>query len=286
MRWNTSSRSSGGFSLGPGILSPFIKLMLLLNGAIFVLQLLAPRITGIFAFSPIWTFQVFPLHLYQIVTYMFLHGGFFHLLFNMFALWMFGTEIEYTWGTKTFARFYFLSGIFGALFTWLVFVVTGGSAVLGASGGPIVGASGAIYGILVAYWLMFPERLLYLYLLFPVPVKYAIPLLMLLGFFAGGGAGTQTAHMAHLGGALYGLAYLKLDWRWNWLGRRFKSLRFRRQEAKLNKRRQEAEDIMKRVDAVLDKINEVGIENLTKAERKFLEEASSQLQKHKEHRER
>ncbi len=275
---------SDGYSIGPG-LSPVIKVLLLANIGIFILQYLVPQITAYGAFTPVVFLDGFPLYIYQIVSYMFLHGGFFHLLFNMLALWMFGTEIEFTWGSKSFLRFYLIGGIAGAALTLLVFAVSGGAPALGASGGPIVGASAAIYSILMAYWLMFPDRLLYLYFFFPVPVKYAIPIMMLIGFFAGGANG-GTAHMAHLGGAVFGLIYLKLDWRWMAIGRKLKNLRYRRDEAKLHKRRQEAEDIMRRVDAILDKINDVGMENLTKAERKFLEEASSELAKQKEHRKR
>lgn len=285
MRSTYSSGTMGGPSFGPGYISPVIKILLLVTTGIFFLQLLIPRLTGYLAFTPFIFLQSFPLYVYQVVSYMFLHGGFFHLLFNMLALWMFGTEIEYSWGSRSFLRFYIIGGICGALLTLIVYLVTGGSALLGASGGPVVGASGAIYALLVAYWLMFPDRMLYLYFFFPVPVKFAIPIMMLIGFFAGGANG-GTAHMAHLGGALFGLLYLKIDWRWLALGRKLKNLRYQRQEAKLHKRRQEAEDIMKKVDAILDKINDVGMENLTKAERKFLEDASSQLAKQKEHRER
>lgn len=285
MRSTYSDGSMGRVSIGPGIPSPVIKILLLVTTGIYFLQLLIPQLTGYLAFTPLVTFQSFPLYLYQIVTYMFLHGGFFHLLFNMLMLWMFGTEIERAWGSRSFFRFYLIGGICGALLTLGVFLATGGSAMLGATGGPVVGASGAIYAILIAYWLMFPDRILYLYFFFPVPVKFAVPIMMLIGFFAGGANG-GTAHMAHLGGALFGLAYLKLDWRWLAIGRKLKNLRYKRQEAKLHKRRQEAEDIMRKVDAILDKINEVGMENLTKAERKFLEDASSQLSKQKQHRER
>ena len=90
-------------------------------------------------------------------------------------------------------------------------------------------------------------------------------------------SGPHVAHLAHLGGAVIGLAYLKLDWRLTSFPRWIKSLRFRRKSAKLEKRRQKAEDIMKRVDAILDKINEVGIENISKEDRKFLESASQIL---------
>ncbi len=269
-----SGYSGGGVSLGPGMISPFIRAMLIVNVAVWGLQYFFPQLTLLFGLTPGLFLNYFPRYIFQVFTYMFLHGGFWHIFFNMLALWMFGTEIELTWGSLSFGRFYFICGIAGALLTLLVFP---------HQTVPMIGASGAIYGILVAYWLMFPDRDLYFYFLFPVKVKYAVPIMMVLGYFA---ASANVAHMAHLGGALCGFLYLKLDWRWLKLGGFFKNLRYRRQEAKLEKRRQEAEDIMKRVDAILDKINEVGIENLSKAERKFLEEASSQLSKHKEPNER
>lgn len=259
---------AGGLRIGPGGLSPFIKWMLIINGGVFLWQLIQPSITPVLGLAPQRFFADFPNLTYQIVTYMFLHGGFGHIFFNMFALWMFGTEIERTWGSRTFARFYLLAGIAGAILT-IAFP-------MGAS--LVIGASGAIWGVLIAYWLMFPNRYLYLYFLFPVKVKWAIPGFLLLSLlFSQGGI----AHMAHLGGAAYGFLYLKMDWRWLWLGNRLKSLRHNRQEAKLNKRRMEAEEVMRRVDAILDKINEVGMDNLTKAERKFLEEASSELSRKK-----
>ncbi len=180
---------------GPGALSPFIKTMLIVNGAIFVLQNIFPHLTNFLSLVPGQFFQDFPNRLYQPFTYMFLHGDFFHILFNMFALWMFGTEIEYTWGTKKFGRFYILAGLSAAVLTLLVqsndFV-------------RVLGASGAVYGILVAYWLMFPNRTVYLYFVFPVKVKWFVPGFMLLGFVMGG---RDIAHMAHLG-VLFMVSYI------------------------------------------------------------------------------
>jgi membrane associated rhomboid family serine protease len=270
-----SSYSGGSVGFGPGMVSPFIKWILISCVGVFCAQYFFPSITDLFGLTPAIFIATFPSYIFQPITYMFLHGGFLHLLFNMFALWMFGTEIEYTWGSRSFARFYFLCGLAGAALTLIVFP---------HQMNPMIGASGAIYGVLVAYWLMFPERELFF---FPLPVavkvKYAIPILMVINFLM---SGANVAHMAHLGGALCGVLYLKLDWRWLRIGNLFKNLRYRRQEAKLEKRRQAAEDIMKRVDTILDKINEVGMENLTKAERKFLEDASSELSKQKEHNEK
>lgn len=275
MSWNRYSDrlQSGGMSFGPGRISPFIKVMLVLNTGVFVAQYLVPGLDKILGFTPATYFANLPRTLLQPLTYMFAHGGLGHIFFNMLTLWMFGTEIESAWGTKAFARYYLLCGLAGAVMTMLVFPHQVNT---------VVGASGAIYGVLVAYWLMFWDRYVLFYLVIPVKVKWFVPLLMGLGFFFGG---ANVAHMAHLGGALCGLAYIKMDWRWNWLSRRLKDLRHRRAASKLEKRRHEADDIMRRVDAILDKINEVGMENLTRAERKFLEEASSHLSKQNEHRE-
>ncbi len=252
---------------GPRSVSPFIKWMLIINVGVLVFQYLIPGLTWSLGLTPRRFFNEFPNLFYQIFTYMFLHSPshFTHIMFNMFALWMFGTEIEYLWGSKSFAKFYFLCGIAGAVATLIAYP---------SQSVPMIGASAAIYGVLVAYWVMFPHRMLYIYFLFPIKVKWAIPGMMLLGFLFSGG---NVAHVAHLGGALFGLAYLKLDWRALALAKKFKSLKRQHQEDKLQKRRAEAEDVMKRIDAILDKINDVGIENLTRSERKFLEEASSEL---------
>ncbi|MFH1686981.1 MAG: rhomboid family intramembrane serine protease [bacterium] len=262
--------TQGGFSgrragFGPGLLPPFIKVMLAANVGVFILQLFTQGLIDTLGLTPARFFAEFPNLLYQLVSYMFLHGSFGHIFFNMFALWMFGTEIERTWGSKSFGRFYFLAGIAGAVLTLIA---------KPAQPYPMIGASAAIYGILTAYWVMFPNRMLYIYFLFPVKVKWAVPGMMLLGFLFGG---SSVAHFAHLGGAVFGLIWLKMDWRWLAIGSWLKRLRYKRQTAKLNKNRQKAEDVMKRVDAILDRINEVGLENLSREERKFLEEASSEL---------
>jgi len=272
--FNPNQRPSGGFRIGPGMISPFIKVMLISNTVLFILQNIFPNLTTQLGLIPALFFSDFPNKLFQPFTYMFLHGGFFHLLFNMFILWMFGTEIELAWGSKKFGRFYLLSGLFGAIATLIV--QSGQMATT-------IGASAAIYGVLIAYWMMFPNRMLYIYFLFPVKVKWAIPGLMLLGLLAGG---ANIAHMAHLGGALFAFVYMKADWRWLRLGNYFRNLRYKQKEAKLNKNRQKAEDTMKRVDEILDKINAVGINNITTEERRFLEDASSQLSEKKSSEER
>ncbi len=259
-----SFRRGGGFG---SLISPFIKVMLISNVAVFFVQKFYPPLTFLLGLTPARFFADFPNAVYQPFTYMFLHGNFWHLFFNMFALWIFGTEIERLWGSKRFAKFYLFGGISGAVLS-LIFNYS--------QPYPIIGASAAIYALLVAYWIMFPNRYLYIYFLIPIKVKWAIPGMMVLGFLF---SGANIAHMAHLGGALFGLIYMKSDLRLIRLSQRWHNWQHRRKEAKLEKNRQNAEDIMKRVDAILDKINEVGIENLSKSERKFLEEASSKLSK-------
>jgi membrane associated rhomboid family serine protease len=261
-------RPAGRIQFGPGRPSPFIKWMLIINGGVFLLQMLPMwRLELILGLTPAAFYAEFPNRLYQIATYMFLHstGHFFHLLFNMAVLWMFGTEIERAWGTRPFAKFYLLAGLCGAVLTLAIFP---------DQQIPTIGASGALYGVLVAYWMMFPNRVLYIWMILPVKVKWAIPGLFLISFlFSGGGV----AHMAHLGGALFGLIYLKLDMTRFGAGRWIKNLRYKRQETKLNRNREKAQDAMERVDAILDKINEVGMDKLTAEERRFLQEASSEL---------
>lgn len=265
MRFNKQyNRSSGSqMRIGPGSISPVIKYLMIVNLFVFALQILWSSLAHQLGLWPGRFFTEFPNLLYQPMTYMFLHGGFGHIFFNMFGLWMFGTEIEYTWGSRKFLKFYILGGLSGAVLE-LIF----------ATSGVVIGASAAIYAVLIAYWVMFPNRLLYLYFLFPLKVKWAIPGFMILGLIAGG---ANIAHLAHVGGAVFGFIYMKSDWRFISFGQKFKNLRYKRQEAKLEKNRQKAEDVMKKVDDILDRINEVGIDKISKAERKILEDASSKL---------
>jgi len=268
MRFNNYS-GGGGYrklSIGPGAVSPFIKLMLITNIAVFMIQTLVNfSLAEILGLTPSRFFTEFPNLLFQPFTYMFLHVDFWHVFFNMFVLWMFGTEIEFSWGKRSFAKFYILAGLAGAILT-LIF-----QSELPI---PVIGASGAIYGVLIAYWLLFPHRYLYIYFLFPVKVKWAIPGFMILGFLAGG---ANIAHFAHLGGAIFGLIFVKADWRIARFGSMLKKLRHKKHEAKFEKNRLKAEDTMKRVDEILDKINAVGIENISEEDRKFLEDASSHM---------
>ncbi len=145
-----------------------------------------------------------PEVLWQLVTYMFLHGGLWHILFNLYALWLFGSVLERVWGFRRFLIYYFFTGIGAGLTTVLYAQVTGEPSLS-------VGASGAIYGLLLAFAFYFPNQPLYFFFIpIPIPAKYAVALLggfaviaKLTGFLP------LIGHLAHLGGLLFGLLYLK-----------------------------------------------------------------------------
>jgi len=212
-------------SFGPRI-SPMVKYLVIINALVFVWQFLTRLGGGGYGF--ITTFGLVPasvlgeFYFWQLGTYLFLHADFWHLFFNMFALWMFGTELESRWGRRVFTRYFFITGIGAGLLS----VLADPSSSI-----PTIGASGAVYGILLAYGLIFPERYVYLYFLFPVKVKYFVGVLGVITFLmALSDQGSAVSHIAHLGGMLVGLVYLK---RWYSPG----EMRKQYERRKRNKRR-------------------------------------------------
>src|SRR5689334_902562 len=166
-----------------------------------------------FALVPAQVVQTFAV--WQIVTYMFLHAGISHVLWNMLALWLFGIEIERTWGTKKFLRFYFGCGI-AAAFTVIVAAYIFGGADIGT-----VGSSGAVYGLLVAYAVMFPDQTILFGFLIPMKSKYFVMIIGAIVFLnaymatVGGQQGSGIAVTAHLGGMVAGYLWLRgrrLQW--------------------------------------------------------------------------
>jgi membrane associated rhomboid family serine protease len=148
------------------------------------------------------------LRIWQPATYMFLHAGLFHLLFNMLALWMFGTELERLWGQRYFLKFYFVCGIGAGLLTIVFsFLPFDFSRALYES--LVIGASGAIYGLLLAYGLYFPDRPILMFLLFPIPAKYFVMIIGAIAFYSSLGETGGVASATHLGGLVVGYLYLK-----------------------------------------------------------------------------
>jgi membrane associated rhomboid family serine protease len=205
-RYPSRYSSSSSFSFGPGDVSTALKALIGANVAVFFAQTLFPPLTGAFGLQPRLVIHGW---LWQLGTYMFLHGGLWHIVFNMLALWMFGAELERLWGTRYFLRFYFVTGV-GAglltvLFSLLPFDV--GREVYYSN---VIGASGAIYGLLLAYGLYFPDRPIYLYLVFPIPARYFVLIMGAIALYlsvSGGGSGIANA--THLGGLLVAYLFLK-----------------------------------------------------------------------------
>ena len=211
-------------TIGP-TLTPIVKYLVIANAVAFLWSSLAgAEIIAILGLTP--ALFLGKLFLWQGATYLFLHGGFFHLFWNMLVLWMFGAELERYLGGRRFLHFYFVTGVGAGLLS---------VAVSPFSPIPIIGASGAVYGILMAYGMLFPERYVYLYFLFPVKVKYFVAVVGLLAFFSSlNASGGTIAHTAHLGGMVFAFLFLKgwlspgrirqsyFRWRMQRLRRRFK----------------------------------------------------------------
>jgi membrane associated rhomboid family serine protease len=266
------------FGLGGG-LTKALKYLLIINIGVYVLQhLIGPDLIKWFAFRPDEVFGKF--RFWQIVSYMFLHSQSdpLHLIFNMFVLWMFGGEVERTLGTREFVKYYLICGVGAALLHMVFFF---------GSSTPVVGASGAIYGVMVAFAVLFPDRSITLLLFFILPIqilaKYLVMIFAAISLFYGvfridGGV----AHFAHLGGMAAGFIYLKLDWRLDYVGAWLRRKRESRQLLQKLKKDQNMQRFRERVDAVLDKINEVGYDKLTAEEKRILQDASEQLSRQKE----
>lgn len=243
---------------------------------------------------PISSGQFLP---WQVGTYMFLHGGFLHLFFNMLVLWLFGTELEHLWGSKKFLFYYLTCGVGGALANLFI-------APLFGSVGPTVGASGAIFGILIAFGFLFPDRPIYLYFLLPIRAKYFVAGYIAFELILGV---TQTedhfAHFAHLGGAAVGFLLLMKDmsffrsggafWRggsatrrstgsarggWSDRERDVREARFYDiSTGKPMRDEDESENPQEVIDAILDKISRGGYQSLTDEEKRILNEASKKI---------
>jgi len=197
--------SGVGYSIGPGGISPAVKILIITNVVLFVMNVIVgDAMTIRLGLSPQAVFEHFAV--WQPLTYMFLHstGGVGHILFNMLALWMIGTELERTWGTRFFVKYYVITGI-GAAATSLLLSFFSDVFYYSVT----VGASGAIYGLLLAYAMYFPHRMLILFI-FPVPARIAVIILGAIALLSSmGGAGGGVAHSAHLGGLVVGYLYLK-----------------------------------------------------------------------------
>jgi membrane associated rhomboid family serine protease len=172
----------------------------------FVAQYFFPVLTDVLGLRPVFVLRY--LWVWQLATYMFLHGGIFHIAFNMLALWMFGAELERVWGTRYFLKFYFVTGIGAAALTVLFSLVPFAFAQQ-LQRANVIGASGAIYGLLLAYALHFPDRPIYMYFVFPIPAKIFVAIIGAIAFFSSMSETSGVANATHLGGLLVAYLFLK-----------------------------------------------------------------------------
>ena len=267
-----------------------IMILIIVNISVFIIQLLFSTISSqwgmpVIGMSPetdgefhqirlgpdlftslFWLYQplaIGKLWLWQFVTYMFLHSVTdpWHIIFNMLVLWMFGSEVERAMGTRKFLTMYFTAGIFAGIFGCLF-----------TPNNPILGASGAIFAVEIAFAMFFPNTTVIFYI-FPIKAKYLVMIFAGITVFnclmpTGG----NVAHFAHLGGLLYGFLFIRYEPRFsNFL------ISWQNQQKEMEYKKEE--EVKNGVDALLDKVNRTGMKSLTRRERSYLKNASKRYRK-------
>ena len=237
-----------------------VTLLILINVIVFVLQQAIGDIM-FYYFSLIPSFITKKYFIWQLFTHMFMHGNLLHLFFNMFSLFLFGSPLEQLWGPKKFLSYYIVSGLGGGLLHYLINI----NSMI-----PSIGASGAVYGVLLAYGITFPETILYLNFFFPIKAKYAVLIFGVMELFFGvTNTRSGIAHFAHLGGLITGYLYLRFE------RSIFKGIS-RVKTSKVYKSFEEMDYQRKKekLDILLDKISKDGYQNLNENEKYELDELS------------
>jgi membrane associated rhomboid family serine protease len=242
-------------------MTPVVRTLLMANIGAFFVQMMIPYVADLFVFVPAWVF----IRPWTLVTYMFLHGGLMHLLFNMLGLFFFGPRVEERIGSQRFTILYFLSGLSGALLSFAF-----------SFQNPIVGASAGVFGVMMAFAHFWPDTPIHIWGVIPVPARMLVIITTVLAIWSGfGGAGSGVAHFAHLGGYAGAFLYLK------WLDRKRGSFK-RKIEAPPPEAARKLESWQaidrsrihevnrEEVDRILDKISAQGIGALTPQEKLFL----------------
>lgn len=258
-------------------LPPVIKALMAAQVAGFIISwVVGPQINDMFGLVP--RHVIFDRWVWQPFTYLFLHGGFWHLLFNLFALWMFGMPVESQWGGREFLKYYFLCGLGAAACT---------VALSPASPVPTIGSSGSVYGLIVAFAMLYPDAVVYLYFLIPVRAIHMAVIFAALEFFSGlSGNKPGIANFAHFGGMLVGWVYIRWWWSFKLRAKAFWRGLFEREEEPAPRRSPRrtavarpasgppADGGMAEVDRILDKILASGLDSLTDDERAVMKRYS------------
>jgi rhomboid family protein len=202
-----STRSYARSYSDSGGLPPAIKWLLIVNVGIYLIQFFgelsrAPSISALFMLVPRDVVSHF--FIWQLVTYMFLHGGVFHIAFNMFALWVFGVPLEQAFGTRRFLNFYFLCGIGAGVCVVLA------AYLFGNPGIPTLGSSGAIYGVLMASAILWPDQIILMFFVFPIKMRYYVMVVGAIAFLGTFTPNSGVSDVAHLSGLGFGYIYVKM----------------------------------------------------------------------------
>jgi membrane associated rhomboid family serine protease len=220
------------YSFGPGPITPAVRILLYANVIVYFVSLFVP-VADWFGLQPQLVVEKY--RLWQPVTYMFVHARSpSHILFNMLILWMFGVELERVWRTPFFVKYYFVTGVGAGLLAIAVSLLPF-AATRATYFSNIIGASGALYGLLLAYAVYYPNRPILMFLFFPVPAKYFVAILGAVAFIMSLEGGGTVAATTHLGGLLIGYLYLQsgrggmtaeikyryLKWKMNRMRRKF-----------------------------------------------------------------
>ena len=267
----------GEVAYKPQLFTDAIKILVSVNFCIYILQSVSGKEDAFFRlFGLVPSTFMSDLMLWQPFTYMFFHAPFYssvgisHILLNMLGLWVFGRELEQAWGKTKFLRYYFITGIGSGLITYFFQM---------GSDNPVIGASGAVYGILLAYGVSYPNRMLYIWGLIPVRSMWLVIIMGSIAFFGLLGNADGISHVTHISGMVIGYVLLKKKWRWRdiWFAIRKKTIEFQvqRYEEKSIKNKM----LQKDIDVILEKIQKVGFIGLSDKEQSKLYEASKTMSK-------
>ena len=267
----------GEVAYKPQLFTDAIKILVSVNFGIYILQSVSGKEDVFFRlFGLVPSTFISDLMLWQPFTYLFFHAPFYssvgisHVLLNMLGLWVFGRELEQAWGKTKFLRYYFTTGIGSGLITYFFQI---------GSDNPVIGASGAVYGVLLAYGGSYPNRMLYIWGLIPVRSLWLVIIMGSIAFFGLLGNADGISHVTHISGMLIGYVLLKKKWRWRdiWFAIRKKTIEFQvqRYEEKSIKKKM----LQKDIDVILEKIQKVGFIGLSDKEQSKLYEASKTMSK-------
>ena len=267
----------GEVAYKPQLFTDAIKILVSVNFGIYILQSVSGKEDVFFRlFGLVPSTFISDLMLWQPFTYLFFHAPFYssvgisHILLNMLGLWVFGRELEEAWGKTKFLRYYFTTGIGSGLITYFFQI---------SSDNPVIGASGAVYGILLAYGISYPNRMLYIWGLIPVRSMWLVIIMGSIAFFGLLGNADGISHVTHISGMFIGYVLLKKKWRWRdiWFAIRKKTIEFQvqRYEEKSIKKKM----LQKDIDIILEKIQKVGFIGLSDKEKSKLYEASKTMSK-------